>query len=207
MKQKYKDAIQRAVVEAERKSDEPDYIGNRPMMILGQYVKGIVTDEKLEDFRPVVVEFIKQIKDTEAGQQLLEYEEPSEYIPFAWGLFTEVYNKIKYPKGAGLDAIIAKAARETYLIPELDWCEAPNVLLLARVIYELSRVDGTFFLSQAKAGEILGKDSRRGRTMLKMLIVEKVIEAVVVGNRREATKYRYIGQKPYYLTKNINVTS
>ncbi|MBN2457296.1 MAG: hypothetical protein JXB29_12300 [Sedimentisphaerales bacterium] len=116
-----------------------------------------------------------------------------------WAQLIEIWDKVKHAKRDALWTAKICAKRETYKIPELDWCDDQSIKYLAKVCYELSRPDGTFFLSGDDAGEILGRTQKTGRAALKMLGYEKVIKCVKTGVRRRASDYEYIG-KPVVAT-------
>jgi len=188
-------AIQKAVAETSLKSDEPDYIGNRPALILCQYLKGVEMPNSttLIELKPFAKQWYELLKD-----QLLDDTGCCITFAQAWSQIVEVWGKVKHSKGDALDAAKTRAKKATYKILELSWCDDEHIQYLARVCYELSKPDGTFFLSGYGAGEILGKDQKIGRAVLKMFELEKLIECTKVGNRYKASEYRYIGRRPFH---------
>ena len=118
-----------------------------------------------------------------------------------WAQVVEVWDKVKYPKRNALELAKIRAGKARYKIPELDWCDDEKVLYLARVCYELSQPDGFFFISGYEAGDILGKDQKIGRAVLKMFQSEDVIRCVKIGDRHNASEYHYVG-KPVFHTES-----
>ena len=188
-------AIRKAVAETSLKSDEPDFIGNRPAFILRQWLKGVEMSKPttLIELKPFAKQWYDLLKD-----QLVDDEGCCITFAQAWAQIVEVWDKVKHSKGDALDAAKARANRATYRIVELDWCDDEQIQYLGRVCYELSRPDGTFFLSGYDAAKILGKDQKTGRATLKMLELEKLIVCTKVGNRRKASEYKYIGRPPFH---------
>lgn len=190
-------AIRKAVAETGLTSDEPDFIGNRPVFILCQYLKGVEMSNSttLIELKPFAKQWYELLKD-----QLEDENGDGLTFAQAWAQIVEVWDKVKHPKGDALDAAKARANRATYKIPELDWCDDEKIQCLARICYELSQPDGTFFLSGYDAAEILGKDQKTGRAALKMFEFEKLTVCTKVGNRHRASEYKYIG-KPVLQTE------
>jgi hypothetical protein len=184
-------AIQKAIEETELKSDELDYIGNRPVFILCQYLKGTVLPDTttFADLKPSVQRWYEQLKGS-------LFDEDGETLSFTevWAQFIEAWDKVRHPKGNALESAKLRAVKATYQIPDLDWCDDQSILYLAKVCYELSRPDGIFFLSGYDAGKILGKTQKTGRAVLKMFISENIIECTKIGDRHNASEYRYIGK-------------
>lgn len=188
-------AIQKAVAETSLKYDEPDHIGNRPAFILSQYLKGVEMPRSttLIELKPFAKQWYELLKD-----QLLDDNGCCITFAQAWAQIVEVWGKVKHSKGDALDAAMIRAKKATYKIHELNWCDDEYIQYLARVCYELSKPDGTFFLSGYGAGEILNKDQKIGRATLKMFELEKLIECTKVGNRHKASEYRYTGKPPFH---------
>lgn len=187
----FEQAIQKAIEETELKSDEPDVIGNRPVFILCQYLKGTVMPETvtLADLKPSIERWYGLSKGFLFGED----GEPLSFTE-VWAQFLEVWNKVRHPKGNALESAKLRAEKATYHILELDWCDDQNILYLARVCYELSRPDGDFFISGYDAGEILGRTQKTGRVVLKMFGFEKIIECTKKGHTGIASDYKYIGK-------------
>ena len=147
----------------------------------------------LIELKPFAKQWYELLKD-----QLLDDDGCCITFAQAWAQIVEVWGKVKHCKGDALDAAKARANRATYKIRQLEWCDDKHIQYLARVCYELSKPDGTFFLSGYDAGEILGKDQKTGRAALKMFELEKLILCTKVGNRHKASEYKYTGKPPFH---------
>jgi hypothetical protein len=190
-------AIQKAIEETKLKSDEPDFIGNRPVFILCQYLKGTVMSDTttFADLKTSVQRWYELSKG-------FLFDEDGEPLSFTevWAQFIEAWNKVRHPKGNALESAKLRAEKATYQILELDWCDDQSILYLARACYELSRPDGVFFLSGYDAGEMLGRTQKTGRAVLNMFVFEKIIECTKKGHTGIASEYKYIG-KPVFEVK------
>lgn len=184
-------AIQKAIEETKLKFEEPDFIGNRPVFILCQYLKGTVMPDTatFAELKP----FVERWYELSKGFLFGEDGEPLSFTE-VWAQFIEAWDKVRHPKGNALESAKLRAEKATYQILELDWCDDQNILYLASVCYELSRPDGIFFLSGYDAGEILGRTQKTGREVLKMFGFEKIIECIKKGHTGIASEYKYIGK-------------
>jgi hypothetical protein len=101
-------AIQKAVAETSLKSDEPDYIGNRPAFILCQYLKGVEMSESttLIELKPFVKQWYESLKE-----QLTDDEGCCITFAQVWAQIVEVWGKVKHGKGDALDAAQVRANR------------------------------------------------------------------------------------------------
>jgi len=194
-----------ALIEAAEKAVPVDdeqigYIGNEPIFVLCQYLRGVSLpeDTTFEDLRP----FTKYWFDLSEDKLI---DEDGENLSFAevYAMAIELWDKVKYAKGSALDSAIVRAKASTYTIPELEWCDDERILLLARICYELSRPDGDFFLSGDDAGKVIGKTQKTGRNALKMFEYVKIIKCVNTGHTGKASDYEYVG-KPVIETKPNN---
>ncbi|MBN2317294.1 MAG: hypothetical protein JXM79_25440 [Sedimentisphaerales bacterium] len=189
-------ALERAIQKAIPVDNEQvGYIGNEPVFLLCQYLKGIDLPKSagVKGLKPFIGQWYELSKE-----KLIDEEGCPMTFGQVWAQVVEVWDKVKYSKGNALETAKIRAGKARYEIPELNWCDDEKMLYLARVCYELSRPDGVFFMSGYDAGEILGKDQKTGRAFLKMLQSEGVIRCTKVGNRHKASEYLYIGTPVFH---------
>lgn len=186
-------AIQKARDEVEN-FDGEDYIGNRPVFILWQYLGGIDMPESmtLTDYKPIV----KQWYGLSDGLLVDESGEPLTFTE-VWGQFVEVCgkDKVKYFKRDCLELAKQRAKRHKKPLPELAEYDQAHRYLGA-VLYELQEIagDGSIWLSSYDAGEILDKDQKRGLRAMNMFVADGILCRLKAGNRHYATEYKYIGK-------------
>jgi hypothetical protein len=203
MSQKKQDAeaVEQAIWKARAEIeglDGEDYIGNRAVFIVAQYLKGLDMQEArtVADLKPAFRQFYDRVNG-------LLVDECGEALSFgqAWAQLTELWPKVKYPKGALLDQARARAKGYTKPRPEIAWCEDKPIQDVVNTTYELKelRRDGHFFLSGYQAGDIMGRTQKMGRAVMQMLTTEGIYRLVERGTRRKATLYEYTGDRPEYL--------
>lgn len=116
----------------------------------------------------------------------------------------DLWDKIKHPIGGELAAAKSSAKRRyDETIPELDGYGGEPARKLALVCYELHRFtkkDEPFYLSSYDAAEIMGLDREKGQKRayltLKVFIRKGILVVDELGNKRRATRYRYMGSSP-----------
>lgn len=195
------EALEQAIWKAKAEIEgfgEEDYIGNRTVFIVAQYLKGLDMPEArtVADLKPAFRQFYDQING-------LLVDEFGEALSFgqAWAQLTELWPKVKYAKGELLEQARARAKGYTKPRPEIAWCEDKGIQDVVNITYELKelRGDGHFFLSGYQAGDIMGRNQKIGRAVMKMLTTEGIYRLVERGNRHRATLYEYTGDRPEYL--------
>jgi len=189
------ETIERAIEKAKDEIEDfdgEDYIGNRGVFILCQYLKGIdmpdaITFTNLKPYVRRWYELSGSLLVDECGAPLTFTE--------AWAQFVEVWPKIKYPKSAYLEQAKERAGKRTEPLAELaEFDEAHQYL--GAVCYELQQITGgePFWLSTYDAGRILGKSQRVGHRALQMFMAEGILERTKIGHTNIASEYRYIGK-------------
>lgn len=186
-------AIERAIQKAIPVDDEQiGYIGNEPVFLLCQYLKGVDMPDgtTFADLKP----FFRQWYELSIGMLFDEYGDPLSFTE-AWAQFIEAWPKVKYPKSAYLEQAKERAKNRKEPLPELAEFDG-DYQYLGVVCYELQQImrDRPFWLSTYDAGEILGKSQKVGHRAMKMLSAEGILELVKVGDRHNASEYRYIGK-------------
>jgi hypothetical protein len=201
MSQQDAEALEQAIWKARAEIEglgEADYIGNRTVFVVAQYLKGLDMPEArtFVDLKPAFRQFYDQLN----GLLVDEFEEPLTFGQ-AWAQLTELWPKVKYAKGALLEQARARAKGYTKPRPEIAWCEDQPIQDVVNTTYELKelRGDGHFFLSTYQAGDIMGRNQKMGRAVMQMLTTEGIYRLVERGNRRKATLYEYTGDRPEYL--------
>jgi len=190
-------AIQKARAEIEKFAGE-DYIGNRAVFIIAQYLKGRDMSEArtVVDLKPA----FKQFYDRLDG---LLKDESGEPLSFgrAWAQLTELWPKLKFAKGEMLDRARERAKGYAEPRPEIAWCDDESIQELVNTTYELKKLrgDGRFFLSGYQAGEIMHRNQKAGRAVMHMLVTEGIYRVIENGNRYKATLYEYTGDRAEYL--------
>lgn len=193
-----KAALEQAVLHAVPVDDEQvGHIGNEPVFLLCQYLKGVdlPMSAGIKGLKPFVRRWYELSKD-----KLIDQEGYPMTFGQIWAQVVEVWEKVKHPKRNALEIAKIRAGKARYKVPELNGCDDEKMLYLARVCYELSLPDGAFFISGYEAGDILGKDQKTGRAVLKMFQSEGVIRCTKIGNRHDVSEYEYVG-KPVFHTR------
>jgi hypothetical protein len=96
MSQKDTEALEQAIWKARAEIEslgEADYIGNRTVFIVAQYLKGLDMPEArtFVDLKPAFRQFYDQLN----GLLVDEFEEPLSFGQ-AWAQLTELWPKVKY---------------------------------------------------------------------------------------------------------------
>jgi len=138
-------AIEKARTEIENIEGE-DYIGNRTVFIVAQYLKGLDMSEvkAISELKPVFRQFYSRL-----GGLLMDESGQALSFGQAWAQLVEVWPKVKYAKGELLEQARARARGYTEPRPEIAWCDDKGIQEVVNTTYELKelRGDGRFFLS------------------------------------------------------------
>ena len=185
-------ALEKAKAEYEQ-FDDSDFVGNRAVFILCQYLQGVIDVEK------VTVEeldlYVHQWYDLCDGLLVDEGGDLLSYIEI-WAQFIDVWQngRVKFPKIDYLTIALERAKKNTNPRPEVAHLDCPNTQLIAHTCYELQqlRQDGTFFISQEDAGRIIGKGQKEGRLIMNLLLTEGVFTLIEKGRTGIASTYSYI---------------
>ena len=185
-------AIEKAKAEYEQ-FEGSDFVGNRAVFILCQYLEPIVDRESISaeelDF------CVRQWYDLCNGLLVDEDGEPLSYTE-VWAQFIDVWEneRVRFPKIDYLALALERAKRYDKPRPEVAHLDSPKIQLLAHTCYELQqlRQDNQFFIAQENAGKIIGKGQREGRLMLNLLLSEGVLSLIEKGRTGFASTYSYV---------------
>jgi len=190
-------AIEKARTEIENIEGE-DYIGNRTVFIVAQYLKGLDMSEvkAISELKPVFRQFYSRL-----GGLLMDESGQALSFGQAWAQLVEVWPKVKYAKGELLEQARARARGYTEPRPEIAWCDDKGIQEVVNTTYELKelRGDGRFFLSGYQVGDIMHRNQKAGRAVMHMLTAEGIYRVIERGSRYKATLYEYTGDRPEYL--------
>lgn len=185
-------AIEKAKAEYEQFAGS-DFVGNRAVFILCQYLEPIVDRESISveelDF------CVRQWYDLCNGLLVDQDEEPLSYTEI-WAQFIDIWEnkRVRFPKIDHLTLALARAKQYEKPRPEVAHLDSPKIQLVAHTGYELQqlRSDNQFFLSQEDAGKIIGKGQREGRLILNLLLSEGILSLIEKGRTGFASTYSYV---------------
>lgn len=175
-------------------SEQVSHIGNEPIFVFSQYLKGVVPEgtpsEELEDY-------FQQWYDLSSDKLIDEDFDCIEYDD-AWLFFMDVWDnkKVRFAKGNALNIAWARALHRTEDRPEMHWCRNKRLQDLAHVCYELQQLSQTddFFISGDKAGKVMERCEKKGRAGLHVLISKGIIIKTKQGGGNRANHYKCIGE-------------
>lgn len=188
--------LQKAIEKAKAEYElyvEPDYIGNRAVFILCQYLQGVVEpdDTSISD-----LEFwVKNWYDLCDGLLVDEVDEPLSFTEI-WAQFIDVWDnrRVKFPKRNHLALAVERASHYTIPRPEVAHLDDERVQHIAHVCYELQQLrgDNKLFIKGEDAGGLIGRGQTKGRLFLNLLVAKGVLELLKKGRTGLASEYRYI---------------
>ncbi len=185
-------ALEKAKVEYEQ-FEGSDFVGNRAVFILCQYLQGVVDTEKVTAEELDL--YIRQWYDLCDGLLVDDDGEPLSYIEI-WAQFIDVWEngRVKFPKIDHLALALERAKEYAKPRPEVAHLDCPKTQLIAHTCYELQqlRQDGTFFIAQEDAGRIIGKGQKEGRLIMNLLMSEGILVLIEKGRTGLASTYSYI---------------
>lgn len=183
------DAIARAI-----RGSQPSEEGQRHRMLfkLARTLKGLpaLASAPVGDMRPVVQQWHKLALPAIGTKDFDE----------SWADFVVAWNRVKYPRGAVVNAILQRA-KVAPPAPGAERYETAALRLLVNLCHELQAHWGNqpFPLDARTAGELLGVGTMTAWRYLKTLEADDVLALVEVGTRggkgtaRRASTYRYVG--------------
>ena len=210
METKNNKIVQKALENAKAEYEQfegSDFVGNRAVFILCQYLQGVVDVEKVT---PEELDlYVRQWYDL--CEELL-VDEDGEFLSYIeiWAQFIDIWQngRVKFPKIDHLAIALEKAKKYTMPRPEVAHLNCPKTQLIAHTCYELQelRKDGTFFISQEDAGRIIGKKQKQGRLIMNLLLNEGVIALIEKGRTGLASTYTYITNPNSTKVRKLTVT-
>jgi hypothetical protein len=183
-----------------------DFVGNRAVFILCQYLQGVVDTEKIT--ADTLDLYVRRWYDLCDGLLVDGNGEPLSYIE-VWAQFIDVWQngRVKFAKIDHLALALERAKTYEKPRPEVAHLNDRKIQLIGHTCYELQQLrgDNQFFLSQDDAGRIIGKGQKEGRLMLNLLMTEGVLARIEKGRTGAASTYTYVvnllGSKGKKLTK------
>ncbi len=202
--------IQKALEKAKTEYEQfegNDFVGNRAVFILCQYLQGVVDTENItaEDLDLSV----RQWYDLCDGLLVDDDGEPLSYIEI-WAQFIDVWEneRVKFPKIDHLALALERAKKYVKPRPEVAHLDCPKTQLIAHTCYELQQLrgDNQFFISQEDAGRIIGKGQKQGRLIINLLLSEGVLVLNEKGRTGLASTYSYIVNPSGSKGKKLTIT-
>jgi hypothetical protein len=185
-------ALEKAKVEYEQ-FEGNDFVGNRAVFILCQYLQGVVDTENIT--ADTLDLYVRRWYDLCDGLIADEDGELLSYIEI-WAQFVDIWEneRVKFAKIDHLALAIERAMQYDKPRPEVAHLDCPKTQLIAHTCFELQQLrgDNQFFISQEDAGGVIGKRQKEGRLMLNLLITEGVLIVNEKGRTGFATTYTYV---------------
>jgi hypothetical protein len=115
----------------------------------------------------------------------------------SWIDFFEAWPKVKYAAGDGPLNHILKRAINSELPEEALQFGHPPIRLLVAICREIQRHAGDqpFYLSTRVAGRLLDVDHKLASRWLRLLEQDGLLEVTIKGNKKKATRFRYLGTR------------
>jgi hypothetical protein len=199
-------ALENAKAEYEQ-FEGSDFVGNRAVFILCQYLQGVVDKEKVTAEELDL--YVRRWYDLCDGLLIDGDGEPLSYIEI-WAQFIDIWQneRVKFPKIDYLPLALERAKQYTKARPEVAHLNCPKTQLIAHACFEMQQLrgDNQFFISQEDAGRIIGKGQKEGRLIMNLFITEGVIELIEKGRTNFASVYRYIVNPSGSKGKKLTIT-
>ena len=185
-------ALEKAKAEYEQ-FEGSDFVGNRAVFILCQYLRGVVNTEKIKAEELDL--YVRQWYDLCDGLLVDNDGEPLSYIEI-WAQFIDIWQneRVKFPKIDHLALALERARQYSKPRPEVAHLNCPKTQLIAHTCYELQQLrgDNQFFISQEDAGRIIGKGQKEGRLIMNLFMSEGVLVLNEKGRTGLASTYSYV---------------
>lgn len=113
-----------------------------------------------------------------------------------WGDFVTAYPSVRFPIGEGPLDIILTAADQSMTPACADEYESRDMVRLVKLCRELQRVagDAPFFLSCRTAGKLLGIVHTSAWKLMRVLVVDRILQVEQRGTTAKAARYRYVAE-------------
>ena len=184
-----------------------DFVGNRAVFILCQYLQGVVNAEKITAEQLDL--FVRQWYDLCDGSLVDDGGMPLSYTEI-WAQFIDIWEneRVKFPKIDHLATALERARQYEQPRPEVAHLDCKRTQLIAHTCYELQqlRQDNQFFISQEDAGNIIGKGQKEGRLIMNLLLSEGVLVLVEKGRTGVASTYSYVVNPSGSKRKKLTIT-
>ena len=184
-----------------------DFVGNRAVFILCQYLQGVVNAEKITAEQLDL--FVRQWYDLCDGSLVDDGGMPLSYTEI-WAQFIDIWEneRVKFPKIDHLATALERARQYEQPRPEVAHLDCKRTQLIAHTCYELQqlRQDNQFFISQEDAGKIIGKGQKEGRLIMNLLLSEGVFVLVEKGRTGVASTYSYVVNPSGSKRKKLTIT-
>jgi len=187
-------ALEQAIKAVQTLDRDNDYIGNRQVFLLCQYLRGVVSPTNYDS--TALESYLTAFYDASKDLLVDEYGEPMDYDT-ARAQFVYIWdgNKVKWAKGEKLQKAVELAKSRSTNRPELKRYTNPAILLLGHTCYSLAKLNndhGTFYLTQTAAGQIMGKSQPTGRYTMAMFCRDGVLSQEYQGHTGRAGEYTYL---------------
>ena len=148
---------------------------------LARYLRGLYPNVPIQDLRIVVQRWhqisLPNIRTTE--------------FAISWQEFSVAWEKIKYPFGSTLDAILEGDDEDTSeLVRKFGYGGLMQKLLQTCIKLQRHSSDEPFFLSARKAAELLEIHFTDASRLLQVLVADEVLILVTKGKGLKASRYR-----------------
>lgn len=177
---------------------------NENTFLLAVNLKGV------EGFNLLPIALIQKVVHTwyNTHEELLTDKEGVEFeFDEIWNQFMEAWDKVKYPKGQALPAIIEKAKKLLLndKLPEVELCPVKKWRILVGVCYVMQQIaidkskkgPVPFRISQGIAGEVINRTLFSGGTALRSLVKAGILEYVEKGcTYKGGSAFWYLRLKP-----------